>query len=40
MPQYVIEREIAGAGDLTGEDLKGRHISKIMRYPKRYGYWD
>ena len=23
MPQYVIEREIAGAGDLTGDDLKG-----------------
>ena len=23
MPQYVIEREIAGAGDLTSDDLKG-----------------
>ena len=23
MPQYVIEREIAGAGDLTADDLKG-----------------
>ena len=22
MPQYVIEREIAGAGDLTSDDLK------------------
>ncbi len=23
MPQYVIEREIPGAGDLSGDDLKG-----------------
>ena len=23
MPQYVIEREIAGVGDLTSDDLKG-----------------
>ena len=23
MPQYVIEREIPGAGDLTQDDLKG-----------------
>ena len=23
MPQYVIEREIPGAGDLTADDLKG-----------------
>ena len=37
MPQYVIEREIAGAGDLTADDLKG--ISKVLRYIKRYGYW-
>lgn len=26
MPQYVIEREIPGAGDLSGDDLQG--ISK------------